>query len=931
MDIREYYKILGYTRLTYIQEKSIPLLARRIDTLIIAPTGSGKTEAAMIPIMAILSSNSSKRAGVRALYITPLRSLNRDMLRRITEYAKSFNLTVDVRHGDTSSYRRRKIAENPPDILITTPETLALMLVNKMRDSFKTLEWVIIDEIHELLTNKRGADLTLSLERLEMLSDSKITRVGLSATVQSIDDAARFLVGNGNGRRCAVVKDGYVRDYDIRVVYIGEGVESVASYILDYVKSEYADSSSPSSSSSILLFTNTRDEAEYLASVMNTIADGLSIEVHHGSLSREVREETERRLRGIDTSGGNRYDYDNNNNNNNRTAALVVCTSSLELGIDVGSISTVIHYGSPRQVSKMAQRIGRSMHRAGEAARGLVIAKSIDDELESYAILSRLKRGQIEEQRIHMKPLDVLAHHLAGLALEYGSMDVDKTLSIVCKAYPFKDISIDDLDSCLQLLHDQSIVSYDKKNRVFRAARARKYYYENSSMIPDVLKFDVYDAVNNRLIGSLDQEFVGDYCESGSIFILKGQQWRVISVDYNTTRVNVEPYYASSMNIPYWSGEMIPVDYDTARLVGRIRRTALSAPISDKSRNAILSTLNKLKVIPDERSIVIEARDNLLVIHACFGTRVNNTLAALLSTILSSLLGYVVNTRADAYRIMLTSNTYRISKDRVCECLYGSYDIYSILVASLAYTHNLNWRLWNVAKRYGIVDSNAVYDKKVTRLLYDRYRDTPVLKEALRELLHEKYDIEHTSRVLEDVREGKIKVTWVDVESLSELAEPIVEEGQTYGFKALNDEQGIIKIVHDRLLKTRHRLVCIACGHSKVIEVSNSPDVITCSSCNSRLVAAIHPYDEDTLKAVMLRIKHSRLDDEQEYRFRRAWKSASLVQTFGRRALLVLSGHGIGVDTAARILKYECDDDTLVKYVYEAEMQYIRTRGFWDD
>ncbi len=923
MDIREYYKILGYTELTYIQEKSIPLLTRRIDTLIIAPTGSGKTEAAMIPIMAILSSNSSKGAGVRALYITPLRSLNRDMLRRITEYARSFNLTVDVRHGDTSSYRRRKMVENPPDILITTPETLALMLVNKMRDSFKTLEWVIIDEIHELLANKRGAHLTLSLERLEMLSDSKITRVGLSATIQSIDVAARFLVGNG--RRCAVVKDGHLRDYDIRVVYMDEGIECVASYILDHLKSEHTDSSS----SSVLLFTNTRDEAEYLASVMNTIADGMSIEVHHGSLSREVREETERRLRGIDTSVSNRYDY--NNNNNSRNATLVVCTSSLELGIDVGSISTVIHYGSPRQVSKMAQRIGRSMHRAGQAARGLVIAKSIDDELESYAILSRLKRGNIEEQRIHMKPLDVLAHHLVGLALEYVSMDVDKALSIVCKAYPFRDISIDDLDSCLQLLHGQSIVSYDKKNGVFRAARARKYYYENSSMIPDVFKFDVYDVVNNRLIGSLDQEFVGDYCESGGIFILKGLQWRVISVDYNTTRVNVEPYYASSMNVPYWSGEMIPVDYDTARLVGKIRRASLSAPISDKSRNAILSTLNKIKVIPDERSIVIEAKDTLLVIHACFGTRVNNTLAALLSTILSSLLGYVVNTRADAYRIMLASNTFRISKDRVYECLYGSYDIYSILVASLAYTHNLNWRLWNVAKRYGIVDSNAVYDKKVTRLLYDRYRDTPVLKEALRELLHDKYDIEHTSRVLEDVREGKIKVIWVDAKSLSELAEPIIEEGHVYGFKALNDEQGIIKIVHDRLLKTRHRLVCIACGQSKVIEVNDSPDVISCSRCNSRLVAAIHPYDEDTLKAVILRIKHSRLDDEQEYRFRRAWKSASLIQTFGRRALLVLSGHGIGVDTAARILKYECDDDTLVKYVYEAEMQYIRTRGFWDD
>ncbi|GBC72638.1 RNA helicase CrhR [archaeon HR04] len=985
---------LGYARLTSIQRKSIPILARRRDSLIVAPTGAGKTEAAMIPILTMVAEayhdgedkEGIKVQGIKVLYITPLRALNRDMLRRLVRYAEMLGLSVDVRHGDTSSYRRRKMQDNPPDVLITTPETLAIMLVGKMAKAFHTLEWIVVDELHELLANKRGAHLALSLERVERLSSRRVVRIGLSATLGNLDAAAKFIsyvsnyTDNGRGRergnKSAVIVDDSLRKYNVDVVYVDAQIAEVAKHIIEYIKRNRR-----SGRESILVFTNTRDEAEYIASIMQGINDPtISVDVHHGSLSREVREETESRLRCRDG-----YDYkgniheDNNSHDTVEQTNVVVCTSSLELGIDVGSISTVIHYGSPRQVSKMAQRIGRSRHRSRESANGVIFTNNADDEIEALAILKRLSEGDVEEQRVHESPLDVLAHHLVGLALErYNGIDedddkdyshnnnsgkrrkrkeegvevsVEEALALVRQAYQFRNTSIDDVIDCLELLSKNGIVRFDRDRLVFKAAKARAYYYDNASMIPDVLKFDVVDTVSNKVIGSLDQEFVGDYGEQGNIFILKGMQWRILAVDHARMRVNVEPYYAMSMNVPYWSGEMIPVDHRTAQLVGRMRRLVVQGRINCVMSKVLINAYRELgNTIPDDKRLVIEYSPNLVIIHACLGTRINNTLASLLSTIISSNLGYVVNVRSDPYRIMLSS-TARIGKKHIMDCFIDDYDLEEVIRVSLKDTHNLNWSIWNVAKRFGLVDANAVYDKRIARMIYERYANTPIVREALREVLHEKYDVDGTKEVIEGLRDGTIKMVWKDVRegagsdkdkdsnsnsSFSSLAEPIMERNKV-GIGAcsnpLSDEQAVIEMVRDRLMKSKHRLVCLKCASSSVVEVSNAPEHIACLKCNSRIVAAIHPYDDDTYNAILLKVRNARLDGEQERRFRRAWKAASLVHTFGKRALLVLSGYGVGVDTAARILRdyaYE-QEDVLLKRIYEAERQYITTRGFWDD
>ncbi|RMF29231.1 MAG: DEAD/DEAH box helicase [Candidatus Nitrosothermus koennekii] len=880
-EVLEAFRSIGYNKLTDIQKKALHTIVRRIDTLLIAPTGSGKTEAAIIPIFTLLD---NKKRGIKALYITPLRALNRDILRRIVSYGEAKGLRVAIRHGDTSTKERRAIASNPPDVLITTPESLAIMLASeKMIKGLKSIEWIVIDEIHELIANERGSHLSLSLERLEALSANSITRVGLSATLGNIRDAADFLVGIN--KRCAIMIDNSIRKYDIDVIYKEGTLNTIAKFIADYVKNLDGN---------ILLFTNTRDEAEYLSTVMKNYTN-VNVDVHHGSLSRVVREETEEKLR-----DGN--------------AGIVVTTSSLELGLDIGSVDTVIHYGSPRQVSKLAQRIGRSKHKVGYSAKGLIIVNSKDDELEARAIISRLKKSSIEEQLIHYSAYDVLAHHLVGLALEHDKVMIDDACEILTKAYPFKDISIDDIYRCLELLDKHRLIRlYDDYYK--RSIRSRKYYFENISTIPDILKFEVVDAISNKIIGTLDQEFVGDYGEKGNVFVLKGSQWRILAVDDTKLRVTVEPIKGAAINVPYWVGEMIPVDYKTAQMVGRLRNDGING------------------VIPNDHTIVIESlkHENTIVIHASFGNKVNNTIASLLSTIISSKIGYLVEARADAYRIALTSNA-RIFERHIMDCLKDDYELEPIIIASLTNTHNLNWRVWLVAKRFGLIDRKAVYDKKSARLLYDRYSKTLIVKEAIRELLHDKYDITNTKHVLDKIRNNSIRLVWLEVDNFSESAKSIIDHTSKFASMPANIEQGVIELVKERLEKSKHRLICIRCAEwERIIESKDAPDILRCSLCKSRLITSTYTSDDRLKEIIRKRLKGVKLDDEEEKEFMRAWKRASLLHNFGRKALIVLSGYGVGVDTAARILRNCVDDSNIYKMIYEAEKQYITTRGFWND
>jgi ATP-dependent helicase Lhr and Lhr-like helicase len=882
------------------------VISRKINSLLVAPTGSGKTEAAIIPIFTQLSNYTIHHSGkIKAIYITPLRALNNDVLRRIIKYAESQNLRVQIRHGDTTTSTKRKILENPPDVLITTPESLAVILTSsKMLKALDCLEWVIIDEVHELVSNERGAHLSIGLERLQAASILPVIRIGLSATLGNLKEAARFI--SGVNRKCAILIDNSLRIYDIDVKFIKGSLNNVAHFIIEYIRDSKIEGS-------ILLFTNTRDEAEYIGTILKN-QNYVQVDVHHGSLSKDMREETETRLR-------------------EGVAGIVVCTSSLELGLDIGSVELVIHYGSPRQVSKLTQRIGRSRHRQRSSAKGLIVTNIADDEMEALAIIRRMKKGSIEEQSMHTGAFDVLAHHLVGLAMQTRDpIRIETAFDLVTKAYPFRLVTSNDLKECINLLDSNGIIRYNREEQSYqRRIKAYKFYFENLSMIPHVLKFEVIDSINKRKIGSLDQQFVGDYGEKGNVFVLKGSQWRILAIDERRMQVNVEPLHGTAINIPYWVGEMIPVDFKTAEEVGAIRNEVSKKYIKISS-SIIDDTVKSLNIIPDSKNIVIENSNarNTVIIHSTFGSKVNNTIAALLSTIISSQLGYLVETRSDAYRIMLSS-TARIGKGHVEGTLKEAYDTEAIIIASFTGTHNINWKVWMVAKRFGMISREAIYDKKVARMIYDRYSKTPISKESIREIIHDKYDISQTEKIMHDIKNEIIKIHWIETSDFSDLAKPILEHSAKFSATPLSIEKGVIELVKERLEKTKHKLICIRCGKwERNIETREIPGNLSCPTCRSRLITRTSSYDYDLPKIIAKRLTGNKLSVEENHKFERAWKVASLINNFGKRAIVVLAGYGIGADNAARILRNYIDEDEIYKSIYEAERQYVTTRGFWD-
>ena len=900
-NIQSLFQKFGFFNLTEIQKKASPMILQKKDCLVIAPTGSGKTECSVIPIFSILK-KIKKKGKIKVLYITPLRALNRDVFRRITKYAHENTLSVEIRHGDTTQKDRKKINENPPDILITTPETLIILLTQtKMLNALSELEWIIIDEVHELLSSERGSQLSLSLERLDFNSKFSLTRIGLSATVGNFAEAGKFLVGTK--RKCKIIRDTSIRNYEVEIKYVNGTISDVAENIIEYVLELKLNSP-------ILLFTNTRGEAEFLASILKE-KSSMNIELHHGSLSKESREETELILR-------------------EGKSGIVVCTSSLELGLDIGSVELVIHYGSPRQVSKFVQRIGRSRHNRNASAQGLIVTNNSDDEFEAQAILDRIQEGSIEEQKIHDGSLDVLAHHLVGLTMQIGEIQIQECFNLVVKAYPFRNLQIETLVDVLDLLDSNYLIFFDRIKMVFwKKGRAFKYYFENLSTIPDILKFKVFDSVGKKIIGSLDQRFVGDFGDSGNIFVLKGLQWRILNVDEKTFTVNVEPFRGGGITVPYWEGESIPIDYKTAQKVGSFRSKIQNGSL--KLTNTTIEKLN-LNEIADENNILIESNrsQGSIVMHSCFGTKINSTISTLLSSMLSSILGSIVDSRSDGYRIVLSSRS-RISEKLFIEVLKDDYDLYSVVSASLTGTHNVNWRTWCVAKKFGIVGRGAIYDKKSARFLYERYSKTPLVHEALRELFHDKYDLEDSDLILRKIREDKIHIKWIDVSEFSKLAEPILDHTAKYYSAPANLDQGILDLVKKRLEKTKHRLICARCGKwERVIETNEVKTILICPYCKARQITATFYSDYDLPKIIRKKHLGKKLSPEEKHKFQRAWKVSSLIENFGKTAIIVISGYGVGADTAARILRNMVDEEHLFKQIYEAERQYVVTRGFWD-
>ena len=459
--------------------------------------------------------------------------------------------------------------------------------------------------------------------------------------------------------------------------------------------------------------------------------------------------------------------------------------------------------------------------------------------------------------------------------------------------------------------------------------RSFRYYFQNISTIPDILKYKVVDITSKKWIGTLDQRFVGSYGESGNIFVLRGSQWSILNVDKKSLKVNVEPFLGKS-KVPYWEGENIPVDYATANKVGQIRTKVKKGLVSFS--NKIISELN-FDIIPEEKTIVVESvrTEDEIVLHACFGTKINSTIGMMLGSLLESTLGSPVTTKADAYRICLSSKKRISEKDLINE-LTSKFELYDIMSTAIKDTNDMTWKIWCVAKQFGIVERGAVYDFKQSRYISERYTDTPIVKEAIRELFHDRFDLLNTESILEKIKNKEINIVWIDAKNFSTLADPILDNTTKNYPSPANVDKSILDLVKKRLAKTQHRLVCARCGIWQMLVTPETiPSRLKCRYCNGEQITATYFSDFDLQKIIQKNHSGKKLSQEEKHKYDKAWKKASLLQEYGKTALTVLSGYGIGPDAQGRILRDMIDEeDYLYRQIIAEERKYALTRGFWD-
>lgn len=876
--------------------------------------------------------------GISILYVTPLRALNRDILRRLTDIGRELDIKVQVRHGDTPTSVRASQAKSPPDMLVTTPETLqAILPGRRMREHLKAVRWVVIDEIHELATDERGVQLSLALERLEHLVGRKFQRIGLSATVGEQEKVGQFLVGTG--REVTVVKSSELRQIQIQIQYVtpsSQDTKAADKFGLPPTTIARASRIAEiiSEKQSTLVFTNTREQAEAVGSQLRVLSPNLSVRVHHGSLSREIREEVEKAFHEGLLKG-------------------VICTSSLELGMDIGRVDYIVQYMSPRMSTRLIQRIGRSGHTLRGLAQGTIVGSGADDLLEAAVLAANAKNSRIEKTVIHDRALDVLAHQIAGIALDLKRPKLAEILEIVSGAQPFRDFNGEELYDFVKFLSSIGIIRLVEDVVSARFPRTFHYYYENLSVIPDVKRFDIFDFFRKRRIGTLDQDFVSRKCKAGTIFIIHGQTWKIINVNEEKLSVEVEPTSPTLDAIPSWEGEMIPVSYETAQEVGRLRRFVASKlddaealkdlqdelQINDDGLGKIIDTIRaqiKSFPLPTDDHLTLEKFENCIIIHACFGSMVNDTIAMILASMLSAKYGVNVATQTDPYRIALIC-PFKIEPETVRLELakFTPEDVETVLVESLQNSDLFAWRHWHVARRFGVIERKADYRSNRSRMLVRAMRASPLNVETQREVLLEKFDLSTTKEVVRRLNQREITVDIASQRAgaCSPYATPIVDKIIPHDLlRPLVPSKSLSEIVKERLLSDTVRLVCVFNGDWDAIRVVGQLGAkIRCPKCGSTLVAATYQRNDQLLGIVKKKKRKSKLTPEEEHTWRQAWLSASLVQTKGREAVVVLSGRGVGPATATRILRglHHTEED-LYLHILRAEREYARTRLFWD-
>lgn len=880
---------------TLPQEKLIPHVLNGEDVLLLSPTGSGKTEAAVLPLFSKILKEQPAR--ISTLYITPLRALNRDMLSRLVEYASDSGISVQVKHSDISDQARREIVRHPADVLITTPESLQIMLNGKrLRQLISSVKYVVVDEVHELAQNERGSQFSVALERLRDLTGG-YQIIGLSATIGNPEMLAHFVNPLGDVK---VVRADLVKQIEITPEIPEEADQDTVDKM--GCDPQYAGSIKRvwdliSTHRGTLVFVNTRSTAEDMAFRLKMWLGNVPVLVHHGSLSKDSRETAERDFK------------------EGKIKALI-CTSSLELGIDIGSADLVIQFNSPRQVNKMAQRVGRSGHWIHKTSVGVVVCNDMIEMEESIAIATLVKDMNFEDVRIREGSLATLANQVILELYFTRRASIQDLYRKFSRAYPFRNVTLEDFTELVEFLASIRKVWLDGDIAGKRSSSLH-YYLENISMIPSEKNYRVIDVANKKFIGTLDERYVVNEIEPGSYFVIKGNTWRTIRVEEE--RILVEPFLTPAI-APKWSGEDIPVLPDVTKIVSSHRKSAyLPNYLDEASRDRLSEWYENSLALEDK--IMVDSRGGEIVIQVLLGTRGNFTLGEVMASFLTASTGESVEMDYSPYHVYLRSSRHVMAQDVLNLMKRIERDQVSSYIAGFARRSRFfNGVFLYEARKFGIVSNKTELGRVRFEKVVDAYHDTVLYKDSVRKLISDYMDLTVFDEFLERLQNGSIT---------AELSNKITDSSQKFlshyleRVMPIQPTRVILDAVKNRLLNEQLILVCTRCKTIRTGKVREH-DNLKCLNCGSTLVAAFSEYEREKVSSTL----SGKPDAGME---RRIMRNAHLVKERGKTALFCLAARGVGTETARRLLEVSyVNDDDLIKAILNAEMEYSRNRRFWD-
>ncbi|MEM2929728.1 MAG: ATP-dependent helicase [Thermoproteota archaeon] len=826
------------------------------NTLISAPTGSGKTLACFLTILDDLIKTGFEgrlEDRVYCVYVSPLRSLNNDVrknlsqpldeLRRLAE-EKGVSLPdirIHVRTGDTKTSERGKMLKKPPHILITTPESLSIILVApKFRSFLKGVRWVVVDEIHELCSSKRGAHLSLSLERLRSFSGQEFQRIGLSATIHPLEKVAAYLVGydDASPRPCTIVDVHASKKFELKVVsphhdLVRTPAEKLSRRMYRLINSIIRRNRTT------LIFTNTRSSTERVVYHLKKLRPKSVLSedeyaAHHSSLSREVRLDVEDKLK-------------------NGKLKAVVTSTSLELGIDIGFIDCVVQIGSPKSVTRAIQRVGRSGHSLETVSKGIFIPMERDDLIEVLVMSKAAEAGRLDEAYIPENPLDVLAQHIVGMSVE-RKWSVEEAFRLVRRSYNFRNLDKDVFTSVLRYLsgYYRQLEGYkvygkiwlDEADGVFgrRGNLARVIYMTNTGTIPDMAMVKVFTK-DSKPVGNIEEEFF-ERLSPGDIFLLGGKPYRCVKS--RLMKLIVEPAGGEKPTVPQWFSEMLPLSYDLANMIDEFRTRELQTILFDRRENRVRQYMERFKidrktatalydylkvtaeyfnnigVLPYVRrgSLLVEnyldaSGRQIVVFHSLAGRRVNDVLSRAYAVAASNLLGSVsvqISVGDNGFLLILPPK-YRVDPEKVIKSVDSS-NLYDLALSSIEKTDMLKHRFRHVAVRsFMILRNYKGHEVMVSKLQLNSehvlkaikdLKDFPVMRETYREILEDAMDIKNALRFVSEL-EGGARVPLVC--KPSRVASPIAHSLLLSSFTdvvLMEDKRALLERLHREVLATIH-------------------------------------------------------------------------------------------------------------------------------